>query len=133
MRARRQLTTTTTATATASCPKGLVEGGVAEDFMRKDIKGGGSMGDGNNAPYTWKYTCPDGEKPYHNKTITGDYEEVLDQWQVECTQQQISFQCCTKNCTCHDPVDSTSTAASTNDIASKTSTAMAGGAKVRFQ
>jgi hypothetical protein len=112
-RQRRQLSTTS-----KTCAEGLVEGGDGFDNA-KDIKNFGPMGDGNNAPYNWNYTCPDGESPYHNMTITGDYEKVEDQWQVECTEHQIAFQCCTDQCDCHDPVVSAATpTSSTNEIAS---------------
>lgn len=76
------------------------------------------MGDGTSAPYNWNYTCPGGESPYHNMTITGDYHQVEGQWQVECTEHQIAFQCCTDDCACHDPVVTHDGAtSSTNDVA----------------
>ena len=52
-------------------------------------------------------------------TVTGDYAkvEVEEQWQVECTEHQIAFQCCTDDCVCHDPVVSAAATSSTNDIA----------------
>lgn len=61
--------------APTTCAKGLVDGG--DGFLATDITNGGALGDGINAPYNWNYTCPDGERPFHNMTVTGDYHRAV--------------------------------------------------------
>ena len=52
-------------------------------------------------------------------TTTGDYHQVEEQWQVECTEHQIAFMCCTPDCKCHDPVDTSGKDDDPNDISDR--------------
>jgi hypothetical protein len=115
-------------TVPKTCAKDLVEGGAPFNLPIPQTGTKGSLGDGISATWSWNYTCPEGQTPFHNATIdgvlAGDYSEIMEDWQVECTSYQIAFQCCTSACACHDPVAGLGSGASTA-IAQDTATGTA--------